>query len=522
MSFGKDFDPEKIKAELENFAKQKFGGQVHVMTNPLEAETVGQDDEATIIEENFSFQHSPRDIKSHLDRYVVGQDEAKKALAIAVCDHYNFVQRALNKDIALEDQANYSKQNVLILGPTGVGKTYMVRRIAELLGVPFAKGDATRFSETGYMGANVEDLIKDLVNQADGDIEQAQFGIVYLDEADKLAGSGQQRSKDVNGRGVQLALLKMLESTEIDLKASYDPASQLQSFMEMQQKGKVESQKISTKHILFIVSGAFTGLEKIVASRLRRVKIGFDRDPQIPQQTSELLNKASTSDFITYGFEPEFIGRLPIRVACTQLSEDSLYQILRSSEGSITKQYENAFLAYGIEAKFNDDALRLVAKKAVNEGTGARSLMTILEKKLRDYKFELPDTNCKTLDITEEMIESPEKNLQRLQATLLSKKTGECLEPFQKRFSDFCGFPVKFTPSAAYYLEALSNEGNISLHEVCQQRLLGLEHGLKLVFQQGDNPKTFFIDEDFLENPQDSLDRLVRSSFKQPANLSPQ
>jgi endopeptidase Clp ATP-binding regulatory subunit ClpX len=264
---------DEIKKEFEDFVQKKFNGQVQVISQefseaPPKATPFAHTKKKTPREPDyFKFSLKPRDITAHLDRFVIGQAEAKKALAIAVCDHYNSIVSAQKSPNPSESDA-YAKQNVLILGPTGVGKTYLIKQIAKLIGVPFVKADATRFSETGYMGANVDDLIKDLVQQADGQIEQAQVGIVYLDEADKLATAAHHVGRDVSGRGVQLGLLKLMEETEVDLRSGNDPAAQMQAFLEIQQKGKIEKQVVNTKHILFIISGAFTGLEEIISKRL--------------------------------------------------------------------------------------------------------------------------------------------------------------------------------------------------------------------------------------------------------------
>ena len=223
-----------------------------------------------------NFNYTPKQLKSYLDRFVIKQDEAKKALAIAVCDHYNHVKECENNTFGLNNLTFgcfYSKQNVLILGPTGVGKTYLIKQIAKLIGVPFVKADATRFSETGYVGANVDDLVTDLVQQASGNIELAKYGIIYLDEADKLAAKNSEISKDISGRGVQFGLLKLMEETEVDLRSTHDMRSQLQAFMEFQKTGHLGKKVINTRHILFIISGAFNYLADIIKKRLNKMPI---------------------------------------------------------------------------------------------------------------------------------------------------------------------------------------------------------------------------------------------------------
>ena len=417
--------PEDIQKEFEDFVQKKFGQSVKIIAQEFpfqnlanragKAQSASESDELEDKKKNYvvRFDMKPEEVKAHLDRFVIDQDDAKKALSIAVCDHYNQVAAHIkNPDDKVVE--NYAKQNVLVLGATGVGKTYMVRQVAKLIGVPFVKADATRFSETGYIGSNVDDLIKDLVNQANGDINKAQYGIIYLDEVDKLAANGQLvGGRDISGRGVQMGLLKIMEETEVDLRAGNDPASQIQAFMEMQQKGKVDRHVINTRHILFIVSGAFTGLDDITAKRLNRKSIGFQSE-DCTNDPQRLLRQASTQDFIDFGFEPEFVGRLPVRVACHELDEKQLFSILKNSEGSIIRQYEGAFKAYGISAVFEDGALRAIAKRAELEKTGARGLMTILEQALREFKFYLPSLAISELVVDEQMIENPEESLAEL------------------------------------------------------------------------------------------------------------
>ena len=210
--------------------------------------------------------------------------------------------------------------------------------------MPFVKADATRFSETGYVGANVDDLIRELLSQADDNLELAQYGIIYLDEADKIATPPNIIGRDVSGRGVQIGLLKLMEETEVDLRAGNDVASQMRAVMEFQKRGKVEKEVINTRHILFIISGAFTGMEKIIKKRMHQSRIGFSADVVSQKdETAEYLEHVTPKDFIDFGFEPEFIGRLPVHVICNELAVDDLLYILKHSEGSIIRQYENAF-----------------------------------------------------------------------------------------------------------------------------------------------------------------------------------
>src|SRR5246127_693175 len=351
--------PEELQKKIQEFMKANFGDKVSVAAFPQTEVTEEEPPPRQETFDPFEFHLTPKQIKAHLDRYVIRQDEAKRTLSIAVCDHYNHVNRIRRLEKEDPDAARdieHSKGNVLLLGPTGVGKTYLVKHIADLIGVPFVKADATKFSETGYVGGDVEDLVRGLVQKADGNVELAQYGIIYIDEIDKIATSSNTSGRDVSGRGVQTTLLKLLEETEVPLRNPMDLQSQLQSALEFQRRGKAKREIINTRHILFICSGAFDRLKDQVERRLRQANIGFGSAP-LPSDSAEVLAAVPTGDFIDYGFEPEFIGRLPIRVVCEELSAEDLFAILKTSEGSVIRQYNRAFEAFGIEPSFEDDAL---------------------------------------------------------------------------------------------------------------------------------------------------------------------
>ena len=399
-----------------------------------------------------SFDRRPKEIRDYLDRFVIKQEQAKRVLSVAVCDHYNHVRRCLAD--ATADQAEYVKPNVLLLGPTGVGKTFLMRNVAKLIGVPFVKADATKFSETGYVGYDVDDLVRDLVKSADGDVELAQFGIIYIDEIDKIASEASRSGRDVSGRGVQINLLKLMEETEVNLQSPQDMMGQMKAFMEMQKGGKAQKSSISTKNILFIVSGAFDQLAEDVKKRLDLNRIGFgsaEEGDAAERPVSSFLSKAETRDFINYGFEPEFVGRLPVRVSCDELTKEDLAQILLSSEGNVLEQYRDDFGGYDIKFNISADAIEKIAELAAHEKTGARGLVTILERTFRDFKFELPSTPIRTFSVDGELIEDPQSSLTQLMEENREQLDDSMLEDvdrFTTSFKRDYGYELKFRKPA--------------------------------------------------------------------------
>jgi ATP-dependent Clp protease ATP-binding subunit ClpX len=581
-------DQKELEKELNEYLGKKYGDRIRLVVPMLFPKA--QTEEVSKEEKDFdggkkekiNFDLKPEELEAFLNDYIIRQDEAKEILATKICTHFNRIKfTELTKGRNRYEGVGYIKNNILMVGPTGVGKTYLIKLIAKKIGVPFVKGDATKFSETGYVGGDVEDLVRDLVYEANGDMDLAQYGIIYVDEIDKIASANNMIGPDVSRTGVQRALLKPMEETEVDLKVPHDPISQLEAIEHYRKTGKREKRTINTKHILFIMSGAFNGLEEMVKKRLNREGIGFGAEIRSKDERAEYLKQVKAEDLIAYGFESEFIGRLPVTAVFEKLEVEDLFAILKNPNNPIVLGKKKDFKSYEIDIQFEEEALYGLAVKAFEEKTGARGLVSAVEKVLLKFEKRLPSTQIRQFVVTRDVVENPERELgcllenpsnpetQAKLEKLLSREKMALKESIMKREAEFRkrygivllesrialiadrmiekGYDVntvieevvdiqrmvedferdfyrKHGISLRFSNEAIDRVTEIGLEEdgkgigICSRLSKDYEHGFKLI-RDRIGKREFILTREAIDNPEAYLNQVIREIFSQQTDV---
>jgi endopeptidase Clp ATP-binding regulatory subunit ClpX len=493
-------NPEQVREEIAEFLKSKYGNSVGVADVDLNIPHEGTETVKGASIDQIDFQLKPAELDAYLRQYVLHQEDAVEILATKICTHFH--RRKWEMDHPdVETSVGRIKSNILMIGPTGVGKTYLVKLIADKIGVPFIKGDATKFSETGYVGGDVDDLVRGLVREAKGDISLAEYGIIYVDEIDKIASSGSTFGPDVSRSGVQRALLKLMEDTDVDLRTPHDLASQMEAVIETQRTGKAERKKVSTKNMLFIVSGAFGGLADIIRRRLARGTMGFTSTTEIPTVDQDVLLQVNTTDLVQYGFESEFIGRLPVLAQLRELSEEGLYDILKNEHSAVIQGKKRDFAAYGIDLEFEDDALRYIAHQAHAAGIGARGLTAVIERSLIRFEKMLPSSGIRKLAVTQHLM----THADAVAAELLAR---DAVAQFQRRFLEKSGLILEFSDSSFDWVITNLTSDVDGIGPRLDKSFQNYEYGMKLASIQ-----SLRVTGELLADPDAYLDAMIKKVY---------
>ncbi len=579
---GKIPDQKELEKELNEYLGKKYGDRVKLVVPMLFPKTDRDRTSKDEIDKSekkplrINFDMKPEELEGYLNEFVIKQDEAKEILATKICTHFNRVKYQEHSKKKNRKEVGRIKNNILMIGPTGVGKTYLIKLIANKIGVPFVKGDATKFSETGYVGGDVDDLIRDLVHEADGDIKLAEYGIVYLDEVDKIASSNNLIGPDVSRTGVQRALLKPMEETEVDLRVAHDPISQLEAIEQYRKTGKRRKKTVNTRSILFIMSGAFGGLEDNIKKRLNREGIGFGAEIKSKDERTAYLKEVRAEDLIGYGFESEFIGRLPVTVVFDRLEVDDLYHILKNPNNPIIIGKKRDFKSYGIDVLFEDKSLRALAERAFEERTGARGLVSAVEKVLLKFEKRLPSTNIPRFVVTQAMVDNPRGELEKLVAGVNETEMGKLFEQvaleekegvkelirkrqkdflarygvvfgdsridliasqvihkaldiqsvyeeavwisnqihvYERQFGERHNIQIEFDEAAVDRITELVLDEAVEVSAICERFSQNYEHGLKLI-RDKTGMQEFVLTREAVDEPEDFLNRLIQETYR--------